>query len=143
MSEAAPDLSIGQVAERTGLSVHALRFYEREGLFANPVRRGPTGHRVYSEHDVQWLNLCIILRSTGMPLPEIRRYADLVRKGAGHDERLAVLRHHQAQVIAQLGALTESLDLISLKVRAYEDSSAPVEHQCTSPSSVEHEERER
>jgi DNA-binding transcriptional MerR regulator len=29
-------MSIGQVAERTGLSVHALRFYENEGIFANP-----------------------------------------------------------------------------------------------------------
>ena len=34
-----PRLSIGQVAERTGLTVHALRFYEREGLFATPVHR--------------------------------------------------------------------------------------------------------
>jgi hypothetical protein len=45
MSEAVPELSIGQVAERTGLSVHALRFYEREGIFANAVRRGPDGRR--------------------------------------------------------------------------------------------------
>ncbi|MFC4116987.1 MerR family transcriptional regulator [Nonomuraea zeae] len=135
MLDAVPELSIGQVAARTGLSIHALRFYEREGLLANPIRRGPAGHRVYSEQDVQWLNLCVILRTTGMPLPEIRRYADLVRKGADHGERLAVLRRHQEQVMDQLSALTESLDLISRKVRAYEDSSgeSPVEHECRSP----------
>jgi len=46
-------LSIGEVADRTGLSVHALRFYEREGLIANPVRRGPNGHRVYTEQDLR------------------------------------------------------------------------------------------
>lgn len=34
-------LSIGEVAARTGLSVHALRFYEREALLAGPVRRTP------------------------------------------------------------------------------------------------------
>jgi hypothetical protein len=40
MAEGAAKLIIGQVAEQTGLSVHALRFYEREGLLAEPVRRG-------------------------------------------------------------------------------------------------------
>ncbi|MGW5188999.1 MerR family transcriptional regulator [Kribbella sp. NPDC004138] len=60
-------LSIGQVAERTGLSVHALRFYEREGLLADPVRRESNGRRVYSEDDVDWLTMCIKFRSSGMP----------------------------------------------------------------------------
>ncbi|MGW5065884.1 MerR family DNA-binding transcriptional regulator [Streptomyces cyaneofuscatus] len=40
MVKITPRLSIGQVAERTGLSVHALRFYENEDLFLTPVRRG-------------------------------------------------------------------------------------------------------
>ncbi|HEX3487993.1 MAG TPA: MerR family DNA-binding transcriptional regulator, partial [Streptosporangiaceae bacterium] len=42
---AEPVLSIGQVAGRTGLSVHALRFYEREGLLATPVHRDGGGRR--------------------------------------------------------------------------------------------------
>jgi MerR family regulatory protein len=49
VSELAASLSIGQVADRTGLSVHAVRLYEREGTLANPVRRGPGGRRVYRE----------------------------------------------------------------------------------------------
>ena len=57
--EARPALSIGQVAQRTGLSVHALRFYESEGLFASPVRRAAGGRRIYSEWDVEWLDVCI------------------------------------------------------------------------------------
>ncbi|MCW2876208.1 MAG: transcriptional regulator, MerR family protein [Sphaerisporangium sp.] len=122
MSETAPSLSIGQVAERTGLSVHALRFYEREGILADPVRRGPGGRRVYSEQDVEWLNLCIILRASGMPLPAIRQYTGLVRQGAGNElERLALLRRHQELVTAQIGRLTECLELIGYKVRVYED----------------------
>jgi len=76
-------LSIGQVAERTGLGVHTLRFYEREGLLAMPVRRA-AGRRVYSEDDVEWLDICTELRSSGMPPAEIRRYAELVREGLGN-----------------------------------------------------------
>ncbi|MEO3874161.1 MerR family DNA-binding transcriptional regulator [Nonomuraea sp. B12E4] len=56
MPETNPGLSIGQVAERTGLSVHALRFYEREGILVAPVRRGPGGRRLYSDRDVEWLS---------------------------------------------------------------------------------------
>ena len=113
-------MSIGQVAERTGLSVHALRFYEREGILANPVGRAPGGRRIYTEDDVEWLSMCITLRLSGMPLPALREYASLVRQGPGNEkERLAVLRQHQERVRAQIADLTKSLDLISYKVGIY------------------------
>ena len=138
MVEITTSLSIGQVAERTGLSVHALRFYEREGLFVNPVRRGPGGRRVYSQDDVDWLTVCIILRASGMPLPMLSRYADLVREGAGNEEeRLTLMREHQAHVITQIDRLTESLDLIRFKVGVYEDlvdQGNAAAHQCHAPS---------
>ena len=67
MTDQPGELSIGQVAERTGLSVHALRFYEREGVFLSPIRRAAGGRRVYAEDDVDWLTLCTILRGAGMP----------------------------------------------------------------------------
>ncbi|GAB2826652.1 MerR family transcriptional regulator [Actinoallomurus bryophytorum] len=122
MSEVAPSLSIGQVAERTGLSVHALRFYEREGILANPVTRAPGGRRLYTEDDVDWLTVCIILRASGMPIPVIRRYTELVREGRGNEkERLGIMRTHQDRVKAQIARLTECLDLISYKVGVYED----------------------
>jgi DNA-binding transcriptional MerR regulator len=120
--QAQPILSIGEVAERTGLSVHALRFYEREGLLATPVYRAPGGRRVYSEWDLEWLELCIRLRESGMPITAIRRYAELVRQGSGNEkERLDVLRQHQDRVRAQLNALTACLEMISFKVRIYEE----------------------
>ena len=115
-------MSIGQVAERTGMSVHTLRFYEREGILANPVGRALNGRRIYTEDDVEWLSLCITLRSSGMPLPALREYASLVRQGPGNEkERLAILRQHQERVDTQIADLTESLDLISYKVRIYEE----------------------
>jgi DNA-binding transcriptional MerR regulator len=122
MAEVASGLSIGQVADRTGLSVHALRFYEREGILAFPIERALGGRRVYSEQDIEWLAVCTTLRASGMPLPVIRQYADLVRQGAGNEGgRLALLRQHQQQVISQIQALTDCLGVISAKVRAYEN----------------------
>lgn len=122
MSVVASGMSIGQVAARTGLSVHALRFYEREGLFVSPIRRGSDGRRVYGEDDVDWLTLCMILRASGMPLPAIRRYTELVREGGGNEEeRLDLLRRHEEYVVAQLAQLNRCLDLIRFKVGVYED----------------------
>jgi DNA-binding transcriptional MerR regulator len=115
-------LSIGQVAERTGLSVHALRFYEREGLLADAVRRESNGRRVYTEDDVEWLDMCIKFRSSGMPLDTIRKYTELVRHGPGNEqERLALLRSHQDYVAAQIQELNECLNVITYKVTIYEE----------------------
>jgi DNA-binding transcriptional MerR regulator len=114
-------LSIGQVAERTGLSVHALRFYEREGLLADAVQRESNGRRVYTEDDVDWLDMCIKFRSSGMPLETIRKYTELVRQGPGNEtDRLALLRSHQDYVAAQIQELTECLNVITHKVEVYE-----------------------
>ena len=120
--DAQPALSIGQVAAATGLSVHALRFYEREGLLATPVYRDPGGRRVYSEWDLEWLELCIKLRESGMPLTAIRRYAELVRAGEGNEkDRLGLLRQHQERITGQLAALQAALEVISFKVALYQD----------------------
>jgi DNA-binding transcriptional MerR regulator len=115
-------LGIGDVAERTGLSVHALRFYEREGLMLSQhVTRGTGGHRRYTPMDVKWLVLCIKLRSSGMPLAQIRRYAGLVREGPGNEqERLDLLREQQARVEHQLADLQQCLQIITRKVGIYE-----------------------
>ncbi len=122
MSDIERRLSIGDVAARTGLSVHALRFYEREGLLAGPVERDPAGRRVYGEDDLGWLTVCVILRGSGMPLPQIRRYTELVRAGEGNEpQRLDLLREHRQRVLEQIDQLTKCLDLINYKVAVYED----------------------
>jgi DNA-binding transcriptional MerR regulator len=114
-------LSIGQVSERTGLSVHALRFYEREGVLIDPVSRGANGHRVYGEQDVDWLADCVRLRASGMPLAEIRQYAALIRHGAGTEpDRLALLRQHQDRLIAPIRGLNDCLDLVAYKIGVYQ-----------------------
>jgi DNA-binding transcriptional MerR regulator len=115
-------LGIGEVARQTGLSVHALRYYEREGLMLSQhVTRGTGGHRRYTRQDVFWLRMCIKLRASGMPLAQIRDYVELVREGPGNEqERLELLRAQQARVENQLAELQECLRVIKRKVGIYE-----------------------
>ncbi|QDQ10525.1 MerR family transcriptional regulator [Streptomyces spectabilis] len=121
MAQRAEGKSIGQVARETGLSVHALRFFEREELFLRPVPRTGGGRRVYEPTDVEWLLLCNRLRESGMPIATLQRFARLVRSGPGNEpERLALLQEHERAVRARMAELAASLEIIHGKVVAYE-----------------------
>jgi len=140
MSDTIPvRMTIGQVAERTRLSVHTLRFYEQEGILVSSVPRDAGGRRVYGEDDVDWLHLCVILRSSGMPIPDIRRYAGLVRRGPGtHEERLELMRSHRARVSEQITELNRCLELIDFKVAVYEDIvERGIDQLCEAPVTVD------
>ncbi|MBO1417659.1 MerR family transcriptional regulator [Streptomyces sp. FH025] len=114
------ELGIGEVASRTGLSVHALRFYEREGLLIGPVGRTTGGRRRYTALDVEWLQICIRLRESDMPLVDLRRFAELVRQGPGNEaERLHLLTEHQRRVDERIRALEECRSVIARKVDVY------------------------
>jgi len=53
-----------------------------------------------------------------MPLPAIRRYAELVREGAGNEvERLDLLKAHRRSVEAQMAELADCLDVIGCKMK--------------------------
>ena len=113
-------LTIAETAERTGLTAHTLRYYERDGLMLE-VDRAASGHRRYTDRDLEWITLITRLRSTGMPIREVRRYAELVRQGAGTEaERLAILRRHREQVQADLEAVAGHLRAIDHKISIYE-----------------------
>ncbi|RNL78588.1 MerR family transcriptional regulator [Nocardioides marmorisolisilvae] len=114
-------LSIAEAAEHTGLTAHTLRYYERDGLLLESVERSTSGHRRYTERDLTWIQLITRLRSTGMPIRDVRRYAALVRAGDGNEaERLALLKAHRERVEVQLAEVTGHLRAIDVKIGIYE-----------------------
>jgi DNA-binding transcriptional MerR regulator len=103
------------------MSVHALRYYERAQLLATEVPRNRSGHRSYSADDVEWLEVCMQLRRSGMSLESLREYTRLVRAGAGNEEeRLALLQRQQQLARVKMAELQSSLDLITYKVDFYQ-----------------------
>jgi DNA-binding transcriptional MerR regulator len=118
-------LSIAEAAEATGLTADTLRYYEKDGLMLHPVARETSGHRRYSDADIGWIVMVTRLRSTGMPIREVRRYADLVRQGEGTEgARLELLRAHRESVRAQLDEVRLHLEAIDHKVEIYEEAYA-------------------
>lgn len=63
-------LSIGDVADRTGLAVSAIRHYEAEGLVA-PFRNNGNQRR-FDRSDIRRLSFVKIAQELGFPLAEIR-----------------------------------------------------------------------
>jgi DNA-binding transcriptional MerR regulator len=117
-------LTIQQVAERTGLSAHTLRYYERIGLI-HPVGRAASGHRQYSVSDVGWLDFMRCLRSTGMPIREVKRYAELFAQGDSTlAERRALLEAHRRRIEDDLRELSRNLEAIKYKIAYYTELEA-------------------
>jgi DNA-binding transcriptional MerR regulator len=114
--------SIAEAATATALTPDTLRYYERDGLMLRPVGRSATGHRRYTDSDLRWIDLLNCLRGTGMPIRDVRRYAELVRRGDGNEQaRLDLLRAHRQHVLAQLAEVQEHLGAIDRKIGIYAD----------------------
>jgi DNA-binding transcriptional MerR regulator len=112
-------VSVSEAAARVGLTTHTLRWYEQEGL-VSPVRRDSAGRRRYSEADLGWLELLTKLRRTGMPVRDMRRYAELARQG-DHTlaERVRLFKAHRERVLARIAELRADLDVINYKIEIY------------------------
>lgn len=67
---ASKGLSIGALADRTGLAVSAIRYYEAQGLLA--PWRNAGGQRRFERADIRRLSFVMIAQQFGFTLPEIR-----------------------------------------------------------------------
>lgn len=113
-------LSIREVADKTGITAHTLRYYERIGL-VQPITRARSGHRRYGEDDVRWLELLKKLHQTGMPIKRMLEYARLARRGdTTVMARRTLLDDHKKDIEDKLEKLQSTLALITKKIRLYD-----------------------
>ena len=109
MSEA---LRSGELARRAGVGVETLRFYERIGLLAKPVRT-PSGYRQYPPGEVERIRFIRRARELGFSLEEVRHFFDLSREPGGEcvelcdavDAKLDELQEKIRELVAKRRAL--------------------------------------
>ena len=105
-------MQIGQVAERTGLSLRTIRFYEENGLVI-PTTRSEGGFRLYSENDVSRLEVIKRMKPLGFTLEEMQELLTLLadlESGSGNREQLADrLRTFHEAAAARVTALKDQL----------------------------------
>ena len=108
----APHLTIGQIANRTGLAVSAIRYYEDEGLITPQRTQG--GQRRYPRSDIRRLSVVMVAQQMGLTLAEIR--AALASLPAGRTPTQADWAQLSAQFRARLDARIAGLTLLRDKL---------------------------
>ena len=95
-------MQIGEVAERIGLSLRTIRYYEEVGL-AVPSARSDGGFRLYVNADVERLRVIMQMKPLGFSLEEMRDLLALLDAGTDADpQRLAAFRARATERVATL-----------------------------------------
>lgn len=141
-------LTINDVAKRTGLTAHTLRYYERAGLIA-PVARAAGGQRRYAASDMEWIGFLLRLRETRMPIGQMQAFARLRGQGeASTAQRRQMLQAHLLDVQVAIAAMQQSAQVLQAKIAHYEAieaslATAPTLHESTLLHAPQHTLRTR
>jgi DNA-binding transcriptional MerR regulator len=105
-----------QVAEKTGLSVHTLRYYEQIGLI-DGIERDKKGYRLYSEADITWFQALRYFRAMRMPIGEIQQFIALQnREVSTITTRREFIESYRSKVIDQIKELEMTLEKVDHKI---------------------------
>lgn len=111
--------SIGEFSEIADISIHTLRYYEKEKLII-PARKD-NGKRCYSESDVSWIQFIKRLKDTNMPIKEIQKYAELRAEGdVTMTQRMEMLVNHRTVLKEEIARLQEHLGNLDNKIEYYQ-----------------------
>ncbi|MDB5185210.1 MAG: MerR family transcriptional regulator [Candidatus Saccharibacteria bacterium] len=100
----------------TGLSEYTLRYYERLGLI-DDVQRDASGHRRYSNKDVEWLIFLATFREMGMSIQEMLKFAGMKRSGLhAAPDRKAFLEAYRAKLSDEVRDRANVIELIDWKL---------------------------
>ena len=127
-------MKIGELAKRSGLSAHTIRYYERIGLLPVPDRDAG-GWRDYSPSILVWIAFLIRLKTTGMPIRDMVRYAELREAGVKTaPDRRTILEDHRDAVRTQIAALQACLLVLDTKIDGYAETEKRTPHDQHTPN---------
>ncbi|BDZ42423.1 MerR family transcriptional regulator [Paraoerskovia sediminicola] len=131
---AAQVMQIGEVAERTGLSLRSIRYYEEVGLVL-PSARSHGGYRLYTPADLQRFGVVMGMKPLGFSLEEMRDLLGALdaleqeSDGAARDALLARLAEFHARADERCASLRRKLgtaEALSERLGGLLDEHGPV-----------------
>ncbi|MEU9243338.1 MerR family transcriptional regulator [Streptomyces sp. NPDC048385] len=108
-------MRIGEVAERAGVSVRALRYYEEQGLVI--ADRIPSGHRRYPESAVERVRFIQLLYAAGLASKAIRQILPFLDTLVATPQMTRRLMDERARISDQIDALTRAHDRLDELIR--------------------------
>ncbi|WNS40753.1 MerR family transcriptional regulator [Paenibacillus sp. MMS20-IR301] len=111
--------SISEAAEHFNMTPHTLRYYDKEGLLPH-IERNPGGKRVFKESDMEALRIIECLKSSGMPIKEIKNFIEWCSEGDSTlQQRYDMFLERKACVEAQMEELRKTMEVIDYKCSYY------------------------
>ncbi len=106
---------IKEVSEITNVSQSKIRYYEKEGLLPD-FNRDKNNIRVFSEKDIEIINLVKCLRNIGMPMKEIRNNINILIDKNSNLSAKDILVEHKIKLEGQIDLLKKYIDDINSKL---------------------------
>lgn len=126
-------MKIGELAKRSGLSAHTIRYYEKIGLLPY-AERDSSSQRDYNASILVWIEFLGRLKTTGMPIRDMLRYAALRERGLETEvERCTMLEQHRETVRAKAKEIAECLLVLDSKISGYVDQTQRINSDDTHP----------
>ncbi len=111
--------TIKEVANKTDVSEHTLRFWAKCGFFPF-IKRDENNIRLFSEDDLGWVRIVKCLRAVGTENKAIKKYIDLCIKGDSTiKERYEIILATKEKAEKQLENLTKQMELLNYKEEFY------------------------
>lgn len=112
--------TINEVKKMFNISSSTLRFYEKEGILPK-INRDTNGRRIYDDAELEWLQLVIALKDTGMALDTIKEYLIMAYEGDETlEKRRKLLLEHKQSVEKKLSITLNHLEKINKKIILYD-----------------------
>lgn len=117
---------IGTFSEIVNISIDTLRYYEKEGLII--PQRSQNNRRAYSDNDIKWISFIKRLKKTGMPIKNIKLYANLRYQGDSTiDERLKLLGDQMHKLESDQSEIQSHINFLNQKIAVYQRMKADID----------------
>lgn len=112
--------SIGEISHRTHIPISTLRYYDKEGLFPS-MERSNGGIRVFSDTEIEILGIIECLKTSGVPIKDIKQYLDWCEEGDASLQKRRDMFYERLEVVTkQMEDLQNTMNTIKYKCWYYD-----------------------
>lgn len=120
LTDKTPKYTVKDVADKLGMTTHTVRYYDNAALIPEVGRTGGN-IRMFSDYNLAWFKLIHCLRTTGLPIDEVRRYIRMCLEGPSTIPQRAEIVFKQEKVLReQMKQLRKQMEVLTYKKRYYE-----------------------
>jgi MerR family transcriptional regulator, aldehyde-responsive regulator len=121
LTDRTPKYTVKDVADKLGMTTHTVRYYDNAALIPE-VGRTSGNIRMFSDYNLAWFKLIHCLRTTGLPIDEVRRYIRMCLEGPSTIPQRAEIIFKQEKLLReQMKQLRKQMEVLTYKKHYYEE----------------------